>query len=533
MRKKMTYIVAMVFVALTLSLVVPRAKAATPVEIQSAIDKGLAWLAAQQNVDGSFGTNYYRVGDTGLAVFKFETYAQERQMDPFDSNFAYHDQVINGLNYLFANAHNWTISVQPAGDPDTNGNGIGVTFYTPYDGSHRMYETGISAMAIAHSQHPTTVVSVAGDVNGRTYRNVLIDVVDYIAFGQEDIGTGSYRGGWRYYDNYGSADNSISGYVVLGLVYAESAPPFGFGLTIPAFVKTELSFWITSIQNPDGGSGYDWWGSWVNILKTGNLLQEMAFVGDTAATPRVQAAISYIGNHWDDPNADPGWRPEHKQAMFTAMKGLTAFDLKFITVTRGVPTSVDWFDELATVLVANQNVDGSWANDYWYGNPMASTWALLVLEKAAPVLFSAIQSCDSGGVETNTFNPSETVYVKGSDYAPSTTYDIYVVSHKAAWNDGDAIPARIVGTELTITSDASGIVDPTAVWNAPLQAGMYDIVVDMNGNGKYDANEPLDSSHIVGAGFLVIPEFWLGSILGLVGCFAAFGMFRLSKRKKL
>jgi len=551
MKQKTVYIIALAFVVLILSMIAPKAKAATPAEIQDAIDKGLPWLASQQNLDGSFGSNWRPVGDTGLAVLKFETYASERKQDPFDSDFIYHEEVINGLNYILANAHNWNIFPQQAGDPDTNGNGIGITFYTPSDSYYCMYETGICAMAIAHSQHPNTVVTASGDANGRTLRDVLIDVVDYIAFGQEDQSTGSYRGGWRYYDNYGSADNSISGYAVLGLVYAESPPPTGFGLTIPAFVKTELNYWINSIQDPtSGGSGYaDYW-SWINVLKTGNLLQEMAFVGDTPTTPRVQAAISYIENHWDDPNQDPGWRPSHKQAMFTMMKGFTAFDIKFITVNRGVPTTVDWFDEMATQLIGQQNPDGSWPDDQWYGNPMASTWALLVLEKAAPVIFAAIQSCDAAGIEKNTFNPVENVYAEGSDYAPSTTYDIYVVSHKATWNPGDAIPPRIAGTLQAITSDASGKIDPTIIWSPPLSAGSYDIVVDINGNGKYDANEPLDNSHIVGAGFSVIPRAqpvggewvpigrvqllipWVGSVSLTLAIAASFVLVKRRKKRQ-
>ena len=33
-------------------------------------------------------------------------------------------------------------------------------------------------------------------------------------------------------------------------------------------------------------------------------------------------------------------------------------------------------------------------------------------------------------------------------------------------------------------------------------------------------------------GFFVIPEYWLGTILGLIGCFAAFGVFRVSKYQR-
>ncbi|NIO11540.1 MAG: hypothetical protein GTO40_27380, partial [Deltaproteobacteria bacterium] len=80
------------------------------------------------------------------------------------------------------------------------------------------------------------------------------------------------------------------------------------------WVKDELDIWIDYIQNDvdgdtyDGGSGYTHPNSWVNILKTGNLLQQMALVGDISTTGRVLDALDYMHRHWDDPNQDPGWK---------------------------------------------------------------------------------------------------------------------------------------------------------------------------------------------------------------------------------
>jgi len=108
-----------------------------------------------------------------------------------------------------------------------------------------------------------------------TYKDALQDMVDYLAWGQDEN-----EGAWYYEPNEGYSDQSNSGYAVLGLEYA-GAPLYGFECTIPAFVKTELNRWIGIIQNPvngdewDGGSAYNTdWGVdfWVNLLKTGNLL---------------------------------------------------------------------------------------------------------------------------------------------------------------------------------------------------------------------------------------------------------------------
>jgi len=67
-----------------------------------------------------------------------------------------------------------------------------------------------------------------------------------------------------------------------------------------------------------------------------------------------------------------------------------------------------------------------------------------------------------------------------------------------------------------------------------LKLGKYDIVVDVNGDGYYNASiDALDESYIqIRSGLLVIPEYWLGAILGLAGCFAALGVFRVTKRKR-
>jgi hypothetical protein len=343
---------------------------------EDAIAAGVAWLAAQQNADGSWGTTY-EVGTTGLVVLKLEDYAKELGMSPFDPAYAYSDEVQGGLDYIFSQSTIIDIGVQTAGDPDGDGDGQGV--YMDSGQGHRSYEAGIVAMAIAAGGEPDRVVNVAGSaVDTWTYEEVLQDVVDYLAWGQTDSGYG--QGGWGYneMDNSGPrSDNSITGYVVLGLGYAEADQPNGFGLTIPQFVRDELNIWIDYIQNDvdggpdDGGSGYSDPDVWVNILKTGNLLYEMKFVGDTEDTPRVQDAVDYLVRHWNDADTDPGWRgpPAHKQSMYCVMKGLESLGIEEID-------GIDWYcDDFCPVLLAEQNNDGSWNADIWSGPILSTTWA--------------------------------------------------------------------------------------------------------------------------------------------------------------
>jgi hypothetical protein len=332
---------------------------------------------------------------TSFAVLKFETHALQNETDPLDPGYIYYNQVRDGLDYLFANAINVSISVQPAGDPDTNGNGWGT--YFAVDLSHRIYESAVAMMAIAASTHPEMIVNVPGSVvNGSTYFDVLQDAVDYMAFAQVD-GPSIYQGGWRYQGNDASSDNSIAGLVILGLGYSEAdqiedAP--GFSCTVPGFVRSELNLWIDYIQNDvdgdtnDGGSGYSSPTSWVNILKTGNLLTELAFVGDPTSSSRVGAAIDYIERHWNDANNDPGWRgsPASYLAMYAVVKGLDAYGI----TTLDVGGSVDWFDEMADVLIAQQNVDGSWPAPIWGDSILGTEWALLFLQRVTAIEVSPV-----------------------------------------------------------------------------------------------------------------------------------------------
>ncbi len=385
--------------------VIPAAQAATPEEINNAINKGLAWLATQQNADGSWGTSD-RVARTALAVLKFETHATLQGKSPFDPDYPYHEQVKKGLNFIFTKARITNIGNQIhdgiVDDPDTNGNGIGVYFYDT-SSHHTMYETGIALMAIAASNAPNRVVNVSGSsVNGWTYKDVAQDTVDYLAWGQTDSGYG--RGGWNYeaMNNAGSrSDNSNTGYVVLGLGYAEAAPPWGFGLTIPEFVRRELNIYINYIQcktpgTNHGGSGYTSPCSWVNMLKTGNLLYEMAFVGDNVSTQRVKDALNYTVRHWNDTNMDPGWKDgattSHYQATYTTMKGLEVLGINTID-------GIDWFDDFSDEIVAEQNADGSWPTCpcycsggwcHWCDSIICTEWALLTLQRAVPPVFLSL-----------------------------------------------------------------------------------------------------------------------------------------------
>lgn len=376
------------------------ALAATAEDIEQAITDGIGWLVADQNTDGSWTDAYGYQGAprTCFALIKLADRAYELGYDsPFDTAYPYSANVVDGWQYVLADP--WTqsqaIGVQPAGDPDVNGNGYGV--YFSYDSYHWNYPTGICLMALASTGTPDRPndggLDFDADGNADTYGELAQDTMEYLAWSQTDSGSG--QGGWYYNWQYDYAsDNSHTGYVVLGLAAAQN-----FGIATPQWVKDELDLWIDYIQNDaNGGSGYTSPTSWVNVLKTGNLLFEMTFVGDPCTSARFQAALGYIEDYWRAANWDPGWGYDtspnaHYQAMFALMKGLEYSGIDLIDTDGDGLRDDDWFnqeptaspsEDFASVLVAQQRADGSWPGDSWGDSQLGTVWALLTLEKVAP-----------------------------------------------------------------------------------------------------------------------------------------------------
>jgi hypothetical protein len=341
--------------------VMPAVNAATEEEINTAIDCGLAYLAVNQNLDGSFGSgdDDYKIAQTAEAVLAFENEGHF----PGGATL-YSENVEKGLDYIFGYAKTMTtvgVSGQP--DVDANGNGIGVYFCS--DIYRSIYNTGIVMTAIVGSNTLDRVVTT-GSQAGRTYEEVMIDTVDYVAFGQNSAGTAT--GGWRYYANYGGdSDNSVSQWPVLGLIAAEQ-----WGIIAPAFVKDDLNIWIDYIQNDvSGGSGYANPNSWVNVAKTGALLIEQYYVGDTKETPRVIAAANYINTNWAVDNKG------NYYAMYGVFKGLELLDIGTIPLPDG---TFDWHDDYTTYLVNNQLTDCSWPNSPYGSIVLDTDWAILILQ---------------------------------------------------------------------------------------------------------------------------------------------------------
>ena len=363
------------------------ALAATEAEKRAAIDKGLDWLATHQQADGRWGYDG-SYGDTAATGATLLSFLEEKPN--WGAKAATYQAVVDkGLNYLFSQASSYSISPQLAGNPDSNGNGIGVKFVPGGNNSRDTYVTGLVVPAIVATGTPNAIIAT-GPQAGRTYGAVIQDVVDYFAYGQND--SGYARGGWRYFANSGDADSSTAQWPPMAMIYAQS-----FGATIPSFVKTELKTWIDYTQNANGGSGYDGPGTYVNESKTGGLLLMMDFAdydGTSAGAGDLSnkaGALAFLNSHWQNgPSGEWYGNFGHPYAMWSIYKGLELTigvnDTTNITNLHAQgaaeidPGDIwNWYEDYSEYLVNTQNADGSWTGYHYWPNALATPWYINIL----------------------------------------------------------------------------------------------------------------------------------------------------------
>jgi len=385
--KKMKKTIALVLTFLLATSIftitnMPTANAATQTSINNAIVNGLAYLASTQAADGHWGTSSF-VACTAMAVLAFENAGYHA-----GDGSVYANNVQKGFDYLFTRATVQAIGVQSAGNPDTNGNGIGI--YFDY-GGQPVYQTPMVLMAIIGSQAPTTTATTGpANVIGRSYFNIASDVVDYLAWAQTESSS-IYRGGWRYAPNYGSSDNSVSQWPTMGLMAAEL-----WGITAPAFVKSELLLWTAADQNLAGtpasnyyygAFGYDNPTNLNSIVESTAGILELTYYGVSKTDSRIVAAQGYINRDWLTTNS---WRVNlgNFYAMYGVMKACRSAiptPIQFIANYDGTP-GVEWYNganQYADIIISHQAASGYW-NDWVVstGMPTALTtaFALLILE---------------------------------------------------------------------------------------------------------------------------------------------------------
>lgn len=467
------------------------------VRINMAIDEGLWWLHTNM-IRGTYGSgspgyeqpygywdpSYYPLAAVGTSVDAFQLHGSKANLD-YNSD-PYVETVQRALNYLLVNTHSFSIDPEPAGDPDTNGNDIGLVANESsnlYD-DRQTYIGGICMTALASSGAPNRIAAVGGtNVYDRKYSEIVQDMVDFFAWGQVDSGSG--RGGWRYYANYSGSDMSTTQWPPLAMLAAEE----NMGCTVPQFVRNELVNFLDYVQsgdmdNDNGNFGYSSKDDMPNITKTaaGIICHEFIRLTPSSsqaerdakmvallADPKVQSAIGFIYRHWNDLGTCWDYTKLHGNSygMYGLMKACRIPQPDILEITEyaysdtpphQTSNTFDWYytpagqtqQGLASYCVATQQGDGSWDDTVGCNqvhDAFCTGWRILVLLKGVTIIPPEAVICDCDEQE---YNWNQDIHVDGSCSGhPDLTRSI--VLYEWDWDYDGTFEADATGVTATLS----------------------------------------------------------------------------------
>lgn len=290
---------------------------------QRAIDRGLAYLAAQQHEDGSYpGLQFERhVGTTALACLAFMSHGDLPGRGTYGANVA------RGLDFILRNA-------QPTG-------------LIAAEVSHGpMYGHGFATLFLGE---------VYGQTSDPRVRGALIKAVRLI------IATQNREGGWRYQPVANDADISVTICQIMALRSARNA-----GIKVPKKTIDKAVEYVRKCQNPDGGFRY--------MLHSGS-----------SAFPRSAAGVAslYYAGIYQDQAIDrglkyllqftPGKQPHTAHYFYGHYYAVQAAYLAGGRYWR------TWYPAIRTELLGRQDsAIGAWEGQA--GKPYGTAMALIILQ---------------------------------------------------------------------------------------------------------------------------------------------------------
>jgi len=405
----MKKVLTLFLIVVTVFWLVGVAQAATSADKQTAIDAGLAYLAATQNANGSWNYSGYEPAATAAALLAFV----DQSYKPLGWNGPDYSTVVSkATTYLltdatalpFAAGGNWwgfgagSSGIQMAAANNENTYTTGLTI----PALSRLVSNPYGGAALVN---PTDVISSTNAlVNGMTYAQVIQKMVDSFTYYQTGppgapapftpVAADRY-GGWRYYAGERDSDMSTAQWAPISYLFAGQVS----GVTIPdGTVKTALQAWLTADQYSSGpnkgGVDYQPGAGIINDTHAGGFLVSNYFAGGGGSQAD---ALAWLNAHWKDAPSGTWYGNEgHPYAMWAVYKGLETL---YGTAGAGPISNLNpqgtnmidpgaewnWWEDYCQWLVDSQNANGSW-NGYssWVG-PLAAAWDINILNATQTV----------------------------------------------------------------------------------------------------------------------------------------------------
>lgn len=237
--------------------------------VDEAIDRGLEFLAKQQESDGSFRSGHMRrsTAIAGLAVMAFLAKGYTPGQPP------YGDVVNRGIDFVVS-AQQWNGML--VGDAQTHGPMYSHTIAT-------LMLTEVSGMVDPDRQRRVDVAL------GKALRLILA--------AQKMPKPHHHQGGWRYQHNSNDSDISCTGWALMSLRAARNA-----GAAVPREAIDDAVQFVLNCRQRDGGFGYQPGGG-SGLARTGTAVLCLELCGRHRSNETI-AGGDWILRHMRDGDSD-------------------------------------------------------------------------------------------------------------------------------------------------------------------------------------------------------------------------------------
>jgi hypothetical protein len=291
---------------------------------RAAVERGLTYLARQQQDDGSFGTERYgrHVGITAIACMAFMADGH------LPDRGEYGQVVADGLDFILDHAsESGLIAADTSHGP--------------------MYGHGFATLFLGE---------VYGQTGDERTREALRKAVRLI------VDTQNHEGGWRYHPQPYDADISVTITQIMALRSARNA-----GLSVPEATINNAVSYVRQCQNPaDGGFRY--------MLSSGGSAYPRSAAG--------VASLQYAGVYEDDAVTDGlNYLMRASRAGGSNGGGHYHYGQYYAaqaTFLAGGEYWAQWFPLAREELLRRQNANGGWSSSH--GEAYGTGMSLLVLQ---------------------------------------------------------------------------------------------------------------------------------------------------------
>lgn len=293
-------------------------------QLQATIDRGLEWLARQQEDDGSFGSQsqYGRhVGITALACLAFVSEGS------VPGRGRYARQVEKGLDFILDSAS------------EQSGLVAAETSYGP------MYGHGFATLFLGEMYG----MSPRADL-----REKLQKAVTLIVRTQND------KGGWRYHPVRADADLSVTICQVMALRSARNA-----GIEVPKSTVDRAIKYVHDSQNPDGGFRYMLDSSGSMFARSAAGVSTLYYAG-VHEDETIRRGLAYLMKYL------PGKTQEQTHYFYGHYYAAQAM------YHAGGEHWEKWWPAIRDELIAKQTEEGYWHGQA--GNEYGTAMALIILQ---------------------------------------------------------------------------------------------------------------------------------------------------------